>query len=535
MSDASTLHVPSQSSTFAALRRFFFAEEIPFGMALVRILLPWVLLINVIPRWEFCRELYSSDGAPSPLADNFGNHGLLMEVSGPVAVGLFTAMIFLLVTSSIGWYTRLSLIASTLLYTYFGLMDSMSTLTKYTVIATHVLLLLSVSPCGEIWSVDRWLRGRTPRNPLACGPGVPLPRFPIWSQRLTQLLLAIIYFGASVTKLHTPTYFSGDQLMYWMMTHLNNSHPLGDYMSQYPVLIIVCSYIAVVWEMTFIVAVWQTRMRIPFLLVGVLFHVMTTFTLGLVVFPLVMITIYLAFLTEDDVRWVMAKYRRIERRIGWLARRRKAAALHVVPVTGAVTPRLPWPRLAMPCAFALALCLVSLGGVEAEYWYDPYALRGPDGPRALKEISSEEVERLLTDGVPLRESDKFLAFDLGTVMVGEHLLNRRKVFHHGERVLAQVCLNPPHDDLWVECNLFDAKTKPVEREDGPPVDELVPDKLISRTGQVVTREMLRSSFVYFFDESLEPGDYFFVIRSKGEEITRKKFSLLPRVKAAAAN
>lgn len=535
MSDALPMATDSDGSTRAALKRFFFAEEIPFGMALVRILLPWMLLINVLQRWMFAREIYSSDGAPSPLADNFGNHGLLMEVSGPVAVGLFTALVFLLVTSSIGWYTRFSLFAANLLYVYFGLMDCMSTLTKYTVIATHLLLLLSVSPCGSIWSVDSWLRGRKSRNPLACGPGVQAPRFPIWAQRLAQLLLGIIYFGASVTKLHTPAYFSGDQMMYWMMTHLNNSHPLGDYVSQYPVWIIISAYVAVVWEITFLFCVFQRRMRLPALLIGVFFHIMTTFLLGLVVFPLVMITAYLVFVTEDDMRRIATFYRRLQRRIGWLARLRTASAGRFSWLASEKSPRLQWPRLAMPCLFALVLSLVSLGGVEAEYWLDPYEMRGPGGPLALKEISDEEAHRLLGDELELREKDKFLTFDLGTVMVGEHLLNRRKEFRQGERVTALVGLNPPHDDLWIECHLFDSTTKIVELEGQPPVEEVVPDKLMSRVGQVVPREMLRASFIYFLDEAVSPGEYFFVLRSKGQEIMRKRFTLLPNPKAALAN
>jgi hypothetical protein len=37
------------------------------------------------------------------------------------------------------------------------------------------------------------------------------------------------------------------------------------------------------------------------------------------------------------------------------------------------------------------------------------------------------------------------------------------------------------------------------------------------------------------DESMEPGDYFLKLRSANEEVARKRFTLLPDVKAAAAN
>ena len=72
-------------------------------MALVRISLPLVLLVDIVRRWPFARELYSTDGALATLHSNFGHPGLLPELSAPLAVGLFTALAALLVTSAIGW------------------------------------------------------------------------------------------------------------------------------------------------------------------------------------------------------------------------------------------------------------------------------------------------------------------------------------------------------------------------------------------------------------------------------------------------
>src|SRR5207248_2160846 len=137
-------------------------------------------------------------------------------------------------------------------------------ITKYTVIATHMLLLLGLSNCGAIWSVDCWLRDRTRRTPRLF-PAADEYRSAVWPRRLMQILLGIIYFGAAITKLHTPAFFSGDQLMYWMMTYLNNPHPLGDYLTQYQLLIVICAYVTVVWEITFLFTVWRPWLRVPVL------------------------------------------------------------------------------------------------------------------------------------------------------------------------------------------------------------------------------------------------------------------------------
>src|SRR5205823_6374074 len=135
-------------------------REMPFGMALVRISLPLVILVDIVRRWTFARELYSTDGAIASLSSNFGNPDLIPEFSGPVAVGLFTILGLLLVTSAIGWCTRISLWGVSLLYFYFSMLDCLSTVTKYSVIADHVFLLLAVSNCGNLWSVDAWLKRR---------------------------------------------------------------------------------------------------------------------------------------------------------------------------------------------------------------------------------------------------------------------------------------------------------------------------------------------------------------------------------------
>ena len=108
-----------------SLTDFFFAEEVPYGMAVVRMLLPAVLLLVMVPRWFHARELFSIDGAAAPLADNYGYFDFLPVPSGPMAVALATLLVLTLLTSSLGWCTRISLGVSLVLYTYLNLLDCM--------------------------------------------------------------------------------------------------------------------------------------------------------------------------------------------------------------------------------------------------------------------------------------------------------------------------------------------------------------------------------------------------------------------------
>jgi hypothetical protein len=508
---------PVRPTMREVLNRFFFSRETPYGMALMRIFLPWSLLINVFQRWAYVRELYSADGAPAPLADNFGFPGFLPELPGGVAVALYTALTFLLITSSLGWCTRFSLVASMVLYTYFGMLDCMSTIAKYTVIGTHLLLLLGVSQSGLIWSVDSWWRRRNGWNPTDDELKVD-----IWPQRLVQLLIGSIYFGAAITKIHTPAFFSGDQLMYWMMTYINNEHPLGDWLSQYPLVLTVFSYITILWEIVFLFTVFQPRLKWWVLFVGAMFHLMTVFTLGLIVFPLVMAAAYMPFLSEAEVTW-LGKWR-FFRRDYWFSSAEAAPATASASSDG-------WQHAVIGSAvFSLVLVAVSAGGVGVEHWIDPYCLRGPDGPLPLREMSQEEADHLFGPEIPLRHVDKLVSFDLGTIAVGEHLLNRRTEFTHGDRMIAHATFAPPHEDMWIDCQLIDA----VEKPDDEGNLKMVPGTTITKLGQVVPRETSRVNFFFKLAESVEPGEYFLRLRCSNDEIALRRFTLRPS-KASAGN
>src|SRR3972149_7802799 len=164
---ANALSITEQTGPHSALGRFFYEREVPFGMALVRIFLPIGILLAMVIRWSHARELYSADGAPAPLAFTYGYPGFLPELPGGLVVAMHSVLILVLVTSMVGWCTRWSLLATTVLYTYLNMHDSLGTMTKYSVIATHGLLLLGLSHCGAVWSVDAWLaRRRTPDCPF---------------------------------------------------------------------------------------------------------------------------------------------------------------------------------------------------------------------------------------------------------------------------------------------------------------------------------------------------------------------------------
>ncbi len=488
---------------------FFFTRERPFGLALARICLSLVLLSVMVPRWSHARELFSADGAAAPLAVNYGMADFLPVPSGTVAVAMASVLIFTLLTSAVGWCTRLSLVLSFGLYTYLNLLDCLGTLTKYSVIASHGLLILSLSNCGAIWSIDALLSRRTkssrtdrrrlrmPYEPSASAYG------DVWPRRIMQFLIGLIYLGAAFTKMHTPAFFSSDQMRHWMLTNVNNANPVGEWMAGFPETLVVAAYVTIVWEVVFIFLAWSGYGRPLMIGLGVFFHLGTTLLLGLYIFPMVCFSLYLAFLEESDVQRLAAWFRR-------LARRGNRAAVALKNAAPRLEGRLP--AISLPQArgaFAFTALLLVFGGVELEYRMDPFGARRAEGGYELVEIDVETVGRMLRPSEPIRDEDKILSFEIGTDLLGDVVVNRRKEFRYGENLIAQAALNPPHEDMWIECNLLDA--------DGHVIDEV---------GQIVERSKLRASWAYEMKQSLAPGTYWLAINIRGRNLTRRSFTLL---------
>jgi len=480
----------------ASLREFFFAEEVPYGLALCRMALPVILLYVVLRRWMHAREFFSHDGGFAPLADNYGYFNMLPVPSGTMAVILMTLLVAFLVTTMIGWRTRISVVCCLLIYTYLNLLDCLSTFTKYSAIASHVLLLLSFSRCGAVWSVDAWLARRT--QPDLLDP----PRFPAWPRRLMQLFIGMVYLGSAITKIHTPTFFSGDQLRFWLMTDVNNANPMGEQLTLYPVLVVTMAYISIVWEILFVFMCWRGHGRWVMLLMGAGFHLGTRQTLGLHVFPWVSMVTYLAFINSGDVvRWR-----------GWLSKYRgprTADASRVVPLA-------PEWRSRLALAFPALLLVTSALGVELEHQLDPYGIRRPEGPHELVELDPGVVEAMLESNPTVRPEDLVHSLEMGEMLIGGYVVGHKSTFRQGERLFAQCTLNPPHPDLVIECNLHDSE-----------------NRLLDRVQQVVPREAFRANFLYVLHDALVPGEYSLVVRCGGHDVARRRIILQPAADSPA--
>jgi hypothetical protein len=503
----STLEVAvPRPSLRARLHDFFYSEEVPYGLAIMRISVTCACLVAMAYRWTSTRELFSSDGSPVCLWGAFLSGPWFAEPSGALAVAINSVLLLTLVTSCIGWCTRLSLWYSAIAYTFLNVLDIIGTMNKVSVIAIHLLFLLAFSNCGSLWSVDNWLRRARLRRE-----GVPPEvadqprRFPAWPRQLMQILVGAIYVGAAITKLHIPAFFSGEQMQSWMITTYNYPNPLGDRFALHISILVAFAYVTTVWEILFIFLSWRGIGRIAMIALGSIFHLMTLFTLGLYIFPWVCISAYLSFLNENDVdrcRTVLAGWRvrgtGLRAAIGRLFRQRAVTAW-----------RAPRPALSHAMLFGLA-AVTAVGGIAIEYRLDPYGLRRPEGPYHLQPLDPGYATEVLGPTKRIANADKVMTFDVGSIVAGGAILDRCNEFRAGETLQAQCGIVPPHEDLWCECNLHDAE-----------------DQVVDTTGVFVASESMRAIFTYTFNSDIKPGPYSLVLKVSGEEVMRRPITILP--------
>jgi len=480
------------------IERFFYQKQVPYGVALLRIVLPLVLLQTLLPRWIHAREFFSADGAAAPLALNYSLPNFPPEPSGTLAVAMMTALIVALISACVGWLTRPSLLIACGLYSYLTMLDCVSTMTKYSVISSHMLLLLSLSPCGSLWSVDAW-RKRLREGGSEAGPRLP-QAFPVWPQRLIQLFIALVYFGAACTKMHTDAYFTSDQLRYWLMTNVNNHNPAGELLSFFPAVVIFMANFAIVWQIIFVFIIWKPVARWVMLAIGVMFHGSTTPLLGLYIFPQVMISSYLSFVEEGHFLWI----RGVLRQVASDLRQRVADDL------GLARWRQWEPGFRVPAAaasgvvWAVVLFTTTVAGVAAESLCDPYGMRRAEGPHQLQRLDPQLAERVMAPNPPIPFSDRLLSFDVGSDMLGGVLLTTQTSVDRGTPFFVQASLAPPHEDVWLNCQLKDA--------DG---------HLLHETGQIVPRDRLRGDWRFTIPATSPAGRYQFVLMHEGRIIAER--------------
>jgi hypothetical protein len=297
------------------VRDFFLTKESALKVAVFRIAFGIALLITEL-LWLPNLQAYFSDSGYFPSNLIQGQLGplyisVLHYVYSPSAINLIFAFLMVATVlfifgiwsrplSVLIWILLLSFEHRDLLVTYGG--DRLLRILAFYVmfLRTDAALVPKFArPSQENWS-----------------PGVPG-----WPMRLIQVQIAMVYLFTAILKLRDPLWIAGTAV-YWTMNNLNFGLFNFLWLGHYGWLVNLATFGTIAVELSFAFLIWRSSTRRPMLLAGALIHVGIMFTMNVILFSQIMLLLYVAFLTEDDLRWAVRFLRTTGRRIRTGARRR---------------------------------------------------------------------------------------------------------------------------------------------------------------------------------------------------------------------
>jgi hypothetical protein len=148
---------------------------------------------------------------------------------------------------------------------------------------------LMLSSCGNCWSVDACLQ-------------IKPQQVSVWPLRLIQFQIALIYFVSGWVKFHSPEWLDGT-IMQYVLIHPQYSRWDGWSFIDNPllsgVLVALAGFIRW-WELLFPFLLINAHSRKISLLIGILFHVGLLLTMNLRWFPVIMLSLYPALLSNSS-------------------------------------------------------------------------------------------------------------------------------------------------------------------------------------------------------------------------------------------
>lgn len=163
-------------------------------------------------------------------------------------------------------------------------------------------MYLAIGPCGDAFSLDRWLKHRKAGGPL----GIRSSWTANLAIRLIQVHLCIIYLFAGTSKLTGPAWWDGTAL--WMALGNMEYQSLNmTWLADWPKMISLLTHVTVYWEIFYCVLVWPRITRPVVLLLAIPLHMGIAICLGMVTFGLAMLIANMAFVRPEFVRSLLPR------------------------------------------------------------------------------------------------------------------------------------------------------------------------------------------------------------------------------------
>lgn len=263
--------------------------------ALVRMAFSLTVLLNLYELWPHRFELLSSDGyvywSPFSLSPSAVTPWLL-------AFACAACCLF------VGFLTPIAAVALAFGCTNFTrsgspMLDGADSVLRVS------SLLIAISPVGRTWSVDRrikkWLRLPDSGPPM------------IYGLRLMQWQIAMIYWGTVWLKV--PDYYWRHGLVVsYFMTSMFSTYP-SSWWAHLETLSALLTFGALLTEITLPLLLWSSRYRGLGFFLGAGLHVSIALVSPLYVFSFSMLTLYGAFLTQENFSFLERLGATVSRRV----------------------------------------------------------------------------------------------------------------------------------------------------------------------------------------------------------------------------
>ncbi len=134
---------------------------------------------------------------------------------------------------------------------------------------------------------------------------------PAWALRLVQIQLCLIYFASALEKSNGIDWPSGVALYYVArLDDLFGTLPLPRFFFEWMPLVRLESWSVMVIEFALPVTLWFKGLRKLSLVVAILFHAMTDYSMSLFLFHWIMMVALISFLEPEDLEQLKALFRR---------------------------------------------------------------------------------------------------------------------------------------------------------------------------------------------------------------------------------
>ncbi len=153
-----------------------------------------------------------------------------------------------------------------------------------------ICFLLIWMPLGRVWSIDSKRKSPNGNGDV-----------PAWPLRLLQIELTCLYFSAVLSKLSGTAWRDGTALYY--------VSKLGEFSGRMPItaglfeimwLVAILTWLTIAVELLLVFGVWVPKMRLPTVVIGMLFHLGIELTMNLFLFQWLMILILSTHLRYED-------------------------------------------------------------------------------------------------------------------------------------------------------------------------------------------------------------------------------------------